>query len=244
MCQNWNRVLLSLRLSLHSPVSAPPATGETGKVEKKAGQKIFQINSPSWCVPLCSCKTHQLTSRWGKAVPNWMIFGQFFPFQLFERRTKGAFYLVSLTQGVSLMITTITLWWYFQRSCLESSVHQRSSTWRCYRSAAPSSRECKSQVFYKYIFACKLCALKFSNTISTFKSAKKVSKSQEICFFLYNFMRAIIFSRKQDKVWEQIGFGSRNRSNLFSPFWQDGVIFWNSITFDFSQKREIGNVQS
>ena len=151
----------------------PPATGETGKVEKKAGQKIFQINSPSWCVPLCSCKTHQLTSRWGKAVPNWMIFGQFFPFQLFERRTKGAFYLVSLTQGVSLMITTITLWWYFQRSCLESSVHQRSSTWRCYRSAAPSSRECKSQVFYKYIFACKLCALKFSNTISTFKSAKK-----------------------------------------------------------------------
>ena len=97
VCQNWNRVLLSLRLSLHSPVSPPPATGETGKVEKKAGQKIFQINSPSWCVPLCSCKTHQLTSRWGKAVPNWMIFGQFFPFQLFERRTKGAFYLVSLT---------------------------------------------------------------------------------------------------------------------------------------------------
>ena len=161
----------------------PPATGETGKVEKKAGQKIFQINSPSWCVTLC--KTHQLTSRWGKAVPNWRNFRRFFerpflssvwaifPFQLFERRTKGAFYLVSLTQGVSLMITTITLWWYFQRSCLESSVHQRSSTWRCYRSAAPSSRECKSQVFYKYIFACKLCALKFSNTISTFKSAKK-----------------------------------------------------------------------
>ena len=125
VCQNWNRVLLSLRLSLHSPVSPPPQQVKQEKLKRKLGKKYFrsilQVDVLLSAKPTNSHhaegRLYQIGGISGDSSNAlfWAVFGQFFPFQLFERRTKGAFYLVSLTQGVSLIITTITLWWYFQR---------------------------------------------------------------------------------------------------------------------------------